>query len=861
MKKLILFLGLLFLGLTSFGQALHPKGVTIGENGSQIDSAKINGIQYYFYHNGLGFHTGGPTSYENEIIVAKSGGDYTDIQTAISAASSGDVVFIYSGTYIISSKISIKNGVDIIGIGNVIIDNSNISSTEPCFYGDGVDVNIWNLTIKGYYLFTIYGNSDVVFQNCILTSHTGSYDAKFIIENTSNVKILNSELDYIDNSYVRNQSNLKIDVNYARLGTITFEDSTEFSIVINNLYAYYTAYASAVFVLGEINPYNSAINGTSSSYNDTTDADYPSWVSHNEAGKVKGYYEVHNLLSQGGGGATLYQDCELTVNNSDFTGVDGASFRRWGGMFNVYNSAKLTINNSTFTRVAGQYGDYIVRLNNCKSRYDGDVLPYGDLDSVYSISSTYWPAYQGGSHNIEFAEFYNKDLIPLLIAENTSIDYMGMDAINGLSFRNAMKELEVNETYISYTTALPSSTGFETKPYWASATSYSAGDLIFHIGFTGDTIMWYVPKNYTSSADFNTDISNGDVRILFGANKQSNGYYQSLYYAKTDGWLPHFLMGEYHGGKYISRGSPIKMYHGNIKLKNCIINDYNSFWGWNTGSEGKTYTLYGSEAYKTTLDAGTKFSEFTDLTINGYIDIYDTSYLPIDIELDTNFWYADHTLRNISINGNIYDRAYTLHNEQSQVLSAFDGKAEVKMKNILLNNTSEPNYTYPTLYATISGGGDEGHIFTQMFKSTSVVVGDTLYLVIEFKKPMGFYDAIGYGFSTAFLKLKLEAFEKYSTDNYKYHQTFDVDFAQFYEGDSVTYHNWYLNATEQLAAYNGWYDIANIKKYDSNSEKAVIMMTYDGANDGQCNDTYIMFRTIYGHNIKNVYLTLTKPTL
>ncbi len=54
---------------------------------------------------------------------------YTDIQSAINAASSGDVVLIYNGIYTVDS-LALKNNVHLYGIGDVTIYNSSTSTTQ-----------------------------------------------------------------------------------------------------------------------------------------------------------------------------------------------------------------------------------------------------------------------------------------------------------------------------------------------------------------------------------------------------------------------------------------------------------------------------------------------------------------------------------------------------------------------------------------------------------------------------------------------------------------------------------------------------------------------------------------------------------
>lgn len=94
------------------------------------------------------------TPYENTIIVAKSGGDYTTVTAAIAAAVSGDTILIYPGTYAETGMVPAA-GVNVVGIDR----ESTIISTASAAYS-----GIFRLASAGTYSFenlTIIDTSDV----------------------------------------------------------------------------------------------------------------------------------------------------------------------------------------------------------------------------------------------------------------------------------------------------------------------------------------------------------------------------------------------------------------------------------------------------------------------------------------------------------------------------------------------------------------------------------------------------------------------------------------------------------------------------------------------------------------------------
>ncbi len=96
-----------------------------------------------------------PKKYAQTITVAKIGGMYNDISTAITSAVSGDTIEVYPGTY--TGKVTGKDGVNIIGIDkeSCIIDNT---ANDDAALLPASNSLISNLTIKSKALSTSEDN-------------------------------------------------------------------------------------------------------------------------------------------------------------------------------------------------------------------------------------------------------------------------------------------------------------------------------------------------------------------------------------------------------------------------------------------------------------------------------------------------------------------------------------------------------------------------------------------------------------------------------------------------------------------------------------------------------------------------------
>ena len=120
-------------------------GVGVGLNGKVLtaDSSQPSGLSWTTPASSSGQHL-------YDAIVAPTGGDYSDIQTALTALGSNATIFIAPGTYTITSTINVTgNNVTIIGSGIQTIVNIGANSVVA-FNVTGNDVTIRNLQISGH---------------------------------------------------------------------------------------------------------------------------------------------------------------------------------------------------------------------------------------------------------------------------------------------------------------------------------------------------------------------------------------------------------------------------------------------------------------------------------------------------------------------------------------------------------------------------------------------------------------------------------------------------------------------------------------------------------------------------------------
>lgn len=650
MKKLLICLGLV-LSLGAFGQntykyPIHANGgIRVGTTGDTITLITNQGdtTLVFTLNDGTTITTGGSgggsANYENALIVAKSGGQYTDINSAINAASSGNLIIVYPGTYDVDS-IELKNGVDIIGLGNgTIIEKTANNHTEWVLLADNDTCNISNLVVKGANYLKAENNSLLKFRDVKFQRYDNTYYAG-VIELYDSAKVYFTNVD-LENGYHASYGAYPVKLlNVSELvwyggtftgGFIMLYDTSNAIINIDKLELANNSISTS-FVLGEENSYNSAITGTSTSYKDKSDPNYNNWVSANEENMPSLHLSVLNCGDE--------QVSFLNYNKGRLYLNSTNSNRSATVIVNTYNSAVTEINNSIISKIGGDWGDYVVKLTNSKIIYDNDLSTSGDTSNVYD--SSYWPSYSGGTHAIELSNFYNSELFPQLIMTNVEVEYMGDDVLNSLTEAQALKEMEVNPDWVSQTTDDPDTTGFSAIADWTTGTNYTVGEKFFY-----DDYLYIVVSDHTSGT-FSTDLGNNLIRMLIAANRNNDGYYRSMKYNKTYGWMTTFQLGEYHGGKTRCRGNPAVFYESNVIMSNVTIKRYNSVFTWEPNIN---YSDYQKNLYTSVvLFRVNKKVKIDGLTVLNYGKCNGTI---TGITYDISPYITDkrHHLNNITISG------------------------------------------------------------------------------------------------------------------------------------------------------------------------------------------------------------------
>jgi len=123
----------------------------------------------------------------NVVVVAKSGGQYTTLSDGLNAASAGQLVRVFPGTYTLSSQILLRNGVNIELMAGAIIDKT--SGDGAAFYDNGT-----NVTCK------VFGKGQIKNSTTGGSNHRGVD----ITGATSNVQI---EVDIVSTEHAVSQSN------------------------------------------------------------------------------------------------------------------------------------------------------------------------------------------------------------------------------------------------------------------------------------------------------------------------------------------------------------------------------------------------------------------------------------------------------------------------------------------------------------------------------------------------------------------------------------------------------------------------------------------------------------------------------
>jgi len=113
-------------------------------------------------------------------------GAATNIQAAVDAASDGEMVFVNSGTYVLTNQISVTKGVNIVGVqgaDSTIIDGNYPATTNRCFYLANANARVSGFSIvngcAGAYgwgsgVEAVPGNVD----HCVIANNIGLVNAR-----------------------------------------------------------------------------------------------------------------------------------------------------------------------------------------------------------------------------------------------------------------------------------------------------------------------------------------------------------------------------------------------------------------------------------------------------------------------------------------------------------------------------------------------------------------------------------------------------------------------------------------------------------------------------------------------------------
>lgn len=541
----------------------------------------VNGdtLQYYILASNLR----DTIDIENERKVDIGGFEYSTIQSAIDAASTGEVINIYEGIYYIDS-LAVKDSITLRGIGDVILKDTVSSPTNSgIIIGDSSHVWLENLTIQGKYLFNFEDSCNVNILNSTFESlpdDQANYISRFDIKDKAILKSVNTNYKYIStynsvDATIANQADITIIGGEILVKEVLIRDSVTFDLapeIVNN------NNEINAFVIGRENSYNSEITGTVSTWKDTLSVGYDNWKASNDSCRIIGKITCQKFLDN----IEINRGAEINIYNSKLEKVA------------ISNNVKLFATNSSFERIGSTYGNTSIRLESVPFHFDGDldyqIVNYSDIYDTLN-----WKPYTEGSHAIELSEFYNKNLYPSLFLNNVSIDYMGLDYFNSLPLTDQKVAFQINDYWYSSTLSTPITDSVSNGTDWATSTAYVNGDIVYYDDGIS-TRAWLCVNGHTSGT-FQDDVDDNKFRLIVGGTLTTDGYLQAWQYIKSVGWRKKQRASIYRGGKYLNTGNPIALYHGDVYFDNVTINRYANWWRWKYGGNVDVSLLGRSVSY------------------------------------------------------------------------------------------------------------------------------------------------------------------------------------------------------------------------------------------------------------------------
>lgn len=185
-----------------------------------------------------GYGGSSASSPANRITVAQSGADYTSINSALAAASSGKTVLIHAGTYTGESNLAIPEGVSVVceGVASTLISTHTNTA-----------------------VFTMGSNTSI--ENCQIYQRSGANSARVITvsDSAKNVMIRNNDLRGGEDSVViagTNTDNVKILGNTMRDAYFDIISGIGTNVIIKDNYAIHrpttTSESSFLFKTGGV---------------------------------------------------------------------------------------------------------------------------------------------------------------------------------------------------------------------------------------------------------------------------------------------------------------------------------------------------------------------------------------------------------------------------------------------------------------------------------------------------------------------------------------------------------------------------------------------------------------------------------
>lgn len=538
-------------------------------------------------------------------IIRVGSGGYSTIQAGINAASTGEVVQIAPGTY--SEQINLKDGVDLVGIGKVVISNTGVGDYNVD--GSGVTCKLKNITISGSNVLRLITSSNVSFTDVEFTGTLGS-----VLINASTAKFRNCYFNTIVSVAIQAGSVVEIDSRTWGVDSTTIIGNSKVSLFGD---IWQIKSTGSAITVGTANQYRADLTGVVATYKDKTCTNFAEFIAENSADKSTVNISFKNTGGTGISSINANAGCVVSVSQTD-----GLNDYNKGGIFSITASDQSLVRvlNSQIQRIAALHGA-VFEGENSLMQYDRDLLPLGDVADIYDESI--WLNYAQGSHVMENGSLFNKDMIATIKLIKCVVNYMGDDVLNGLPIDIALKNLAVNTTFKSDTTSDPD-TPTPIHAAWETGHLYTAGEFVpapysasYH-----DTVLLYVVENHTSTT-IDADWKTGKIRTLFGAKLQDNGYYGQLYYSTTTSeWLFAHRLGAYHGGKFRNRG--VAMYNStsgiapaNLIFIDTTINDHSNSWSLSPDAYN-VLSAEGAYAYGggVILQAGASYTYYNGVNFN-----------------------------------------------------------------------------------------------------------------------------------------------------------------------------------------------------------------------------------------------------